>query len=73
MTALGVKALPIKCDVRSASDIDAAVSSTIRAFGRLDYVVYNAGAILWRPVIDTPLKRFDLMHQVNLLFFLQNL
>lgn len=34
-------------------------------FGKLDLAVYNAGAILWKPVIETPLARFDLMHEVN--------
>lgn len=34
-------------------------------FGKLDLAVYNAGAILWKPVIDTPLSRFDLLHEVN--------
>lgn len=34
-------------------------------FGRLDAAVYNAGAILWKPVLETPLKRFDLMMNVN--------
>ena len=27
--------------------------------------MYNAGAILWKPVIETPMKRFDLMMAVN--------
>ncbi|KAJ8302768.1 hypothetical protein KUTeg_019164 [Tegillarca granosa] len=34
-------------------------------FGGLDLAVYNAGAIMWKKVIDTPLKNFDLMQEVN--------
>ncbi|KAH3772621.1 hypothetical protein DPMN_173962 [Dreissena polymorpha] len=34
-------------------------------FGRLDAVIYNAGAITWQPVLETPLKRLDLMLDVN--------
>ena len=34
-------------------------------FHGLDVAVYNAGAILWKPVLETPLKRFDLMMAVN--------
>lgn len=34
-------------------------------FGKLDLAVYNAGAILWKPVMETPLPRFDLLHEVN--------
>lgn len=35
-------------------------------FGGLDAVVYNAGAILHEKVVNTPLKRYDLMHNVNI-------
>jgi citronellol/citronellal dehydrogenase len=31
----------------------------------LDAAIYNAGAILWKPVLETPVKRFDLMMHVN--------
>ncbi|CAH1783674.1 unnamed protein product [Owenia fusiformis] len=61
----GGKAVAIKCDCRNPSEIDGAVDTCIETFGKLDYAIYNAGAILWKPVIDTPLKRYDLMHSVN--------
>lgn len=38
---------------------------TIFRFGKLDLTVYNAGSILWEKVVDTPTKRYDLMHDVN--------
>ena len=38
---------------------------SIGRFGRIDVAVYNAGAILWKKVLDTPLSRFDLMLNVN--------
>ncbi len=43
----------------------AVIQTTMKAFGRLDLVVYNAGAIMWQSVRTTPLKRYDLMHGVN--------
>lgn len=58
-------AIPIQCDVRNDQDIASAVNTCIERFGRLDVVVYNAGAILHEKVVNTPLKRFDLMHSVN--------
>ena len=47
------------------ADIEGAVDQCLASFGQLDSVVYNAGAILWKPVKDTPLRRFDLMLDVN--------
>ena len=61
----GVTALPFKCDARSVNDINNSVKASIASFGRLDFAIYNAGAILWRSVAKTPLKNFDLMHEVN--------
>ncbi|XP_002733003.1 hydroxysteroid dehydrogenase-like protein 2 [Saccoglossus kowalevskii] len=63
--ATGGHAIPIVCNVRHEQDIKEAVDTCIKQFGKLDYVIYNAGAITWKKVMDTPLKKFDLMHQVN--------
>ena len=63
---LGLHAIPIKCNVRNAEDINNAVETCISHFGSLDAVIYNAGAILWNKVIDTSIKRFDLMLDVNI-------
>ena len=59
------RALPIVCDVRDPKAIKSAVEMSKDYFGRLDLAVYSAGAIQWRPVIDTPVKKYDLMHEVN--------
>ncbi len=63
--ALGGQALPIRVDVRNTEDIDAMVAQTARHFGRVDILVHNAGALWWQDVADTPMARFDLMHEVN--------
>jgi citronellol/citronellal dehydrogenase len=34
-------------------------------FGRIDILINNAGALWWRPLLDTPVKRFDLVMSVN--------
>jgi citronellol/citronellal dehydrogenase len=61
----GGKALPCVTDIRSEEQVAAAVEKTVRAFGGIDVLVNNASAIHLTPTPATPMKRFDLMHQVN--------
>jgi citronellol/citronellal dehydrogenase len=63
--ALGRKALPIRLDVRDAEACDAAVKAAIESFGRVDALINNAGALWWADVVDTPVKRFDLIMSIN--------
>lgn len=61
----GGRALPIQCDIREEEQVRAAVAQTIATFGCLDILINNASAIWLRGTLDTPMKRFDLMQQVN--------
>ncbi len=63
--AAGGKALAIRCDIRDEGAVQAAVAATVERFGGLDVLVNNASAIWLRGTLDTPIKRFDLMQQVN--------
>lgn len=63
--AKGVKALPIACDVRDVEAIQAMVAQAHENFGRIDILINNAGALWWEPVMKTPVKRFDLMMDIN--------
>lgn len=63
--ALGGRALALKCDIREEDQVRAAVAATVDAFGGLDILINNASAIWLRGALDTPMKRFDLMQQVN--------
>jgi len=63
--ALGVKSLAIRCDVRSEEEIEAMVQQTVEKFGRVDILINNAGALWWKKMIDTPIKRYDLINQIN--------
>ena len=63
--ALGGRALALKCDIREEDEVRAAVAATVDAFGGIDILVNNASAIWLRGALDTPMKRFDLMQQVN--------
>jgi citronellol/citronellal dehydrogenase len=61
----GGNALPLLVDVRDEPQVKNAIGQTVATFGGLDIVVNNASAVARTPVIDTDMRRFDLMHQVN--------
>jgi citronellol/citronellal dehydrogenase len=61
----GGKALPIACDIRDDAAVLAAVAKTVETFGGIDVLVNNASAISLTGTLETPMKRFDLMHQIN--------
>ena len=61
----GGQALPVKLDVRDDTAIANAVSRAVDRFGGLDILVNNASAITLQNTLDLPMKRFDLMHAVN--------
>ncbi len=63
--AAGGHALALECDVREETQVDAAIARTVERFGGIDICINNASAISLTPILDTPIKRFDLMHQVN--------
>jgi len=63
--ALGGRALALQCDIREEDQVRAAVAVAVDAFGGVDILVNNASAIWLRGALDTPMKRFDLMQQVN--------
>ncbi len=52
-------------DVRDADQIEAMTAQTMTRFGRIDILINNAGALWWKPVLETPAKRFDLVMGVN--------
>ena len=63
--AAGGKALALQCDIRDEANVEAAVAATVERFGGIDILVNNASAIWLAGIEDTPMKRFDLMQQVN--------
>jgi citronellol/citronellal dehydrogenase len=61
----GGKALPIACDIRDEQSVDKAIADTAAKFGGIDILVNNASAISLTGTLQTPMKRFDLMNQIN--------
>ena len=61
----GGKALPVLCDIRSEEMVAEAVQATVDAFGGIDICINNASAIQLTGTLETDMKRYDLMHQIN--------
>ena len=61
----GGKALPCIVDIRFEDQVEAAVAKTMATFGGIDILVNNASAIHLTDTVSTPMKRYDLMHQIN--------
>ena len=63
--AEGGQGLALQCDIREEEQVKAAVAATVERFGGIDILVNNASAIWLQGALQTPMKRFDLMQQVN--------
>ncbi len=61
----GGKALPLPCDIRDEQSVETAVAETVAKFGGIDILVNNASAISLTGTLQTPIKRYDLMAQIN--------
>jgi len=62
----GGDAFAVEVDLRTAEEAESLVSETIVRFGRIDTLVNAAGVMLNGPSIDSPLKDWDQMVDVNL-------
>ncbi|MEB4591421.1 NAD(P)-dependent oxidoreductase [Candidatus Thiothrix sp. Deng01] len=63
--AAGGKALPLQADIRDEGQVSNAVQQTVATFGGIDILVNNASAINLSGTLETAMKRYDLMQQVN--------
>jgi citronellol/citronellal dehydrogenase len=63
--AAGGNALACVTDIRFEEQVQAAVDKTVATFGGIDILVNNASAIAIVGTLDTPMKRYDLMHSIN--------
>ncbi len=63
--AAGGHALALQVDIRDEAEVAAAAAQAAERFGGIDILVNNASAIWLAGTTETPMKRFDLMHQVN--------
>src|SRR6478672_79968 len=65
METAGGQALPLVVDVRDEASVMAAVEQTVQRFGGIDICINNASAIQLTGTLQTDMKRYDLMHQIN--------
>lgn len=63
--AAGGKALPIVGDIRDEEAVKAAVERAVEEFGGIDFCINNASAINLSPPGELPVKRYDLMLDIN--------
>src|SRR3954464_8261153 len=61
----GGKALPLPGDIRNEDQVLDAVAKTVEQFGGIDIVVNNASAIQIEGSETLPMKRYDLMQNIN--------
>lgn len=66
IAGIGRRSWAVKADVRSLSDLDTMVSSTIDHFGRIDILVNSAGVDPMRPMLEITEHDWDLIMDVNL-------
>jgi citronellol/citronellal dehydrogenase len=52
-------------DIRFEDQVEAAVEEAVKTFGGIDILVNNASAISLTGTLETSMKSFDLMHQIN--------
>ncbi|ARU55840.1 hydrolase of the alpha/beta-hydrolase fold-like protein [Oleiphilus messinensis] len=65
VTRAGGQALPLQLNVQDEAQIKECIDQAADHFGSLDILINNAGAIKLQGVEKLPVKRFDLMYQVN--------
>ena len=63
---LGVDAFAVKADVGVGAEVRQMVADVAARFGRLDFLVNNAGVQTWTPLLDVTEEEWDLVIRTNL-------
>ena len=61
----GGKCLPLQVDVRYEDQVITAINKAVETFGGIDILINNASAISLTDTPNTEMKRYDLMHGIN--------
>jgi citronellol/citronellal dehydrogenase len=62
---MGGKALAVRADISNEQDVDNLQEAALAAFGHVDVLVNNAGISIPGPLLEIPIKRWDLVWRVN--------
>jgi|MudIll2142460700_1097286.scaffolds.fasta_scaffold36161_2 NAD(P)-dependent dehydrogenase (short-subunit alcohol dehydrogenase family) len=63
---MGGKVVPVRCDVTDEASVSSMVEKCLSAFAKIDILVNNAGVAFHYPIVETPLKRWEIIIKVNL-------
>jgi glucose 1-dehydrogenase len=66
VAALGDQAIGVEADVSKVADLERLIAETVKAFGRLDVMVNNAGVETRTSVLDTTEHDYDKVLNINL-------
>jgi 3-oxoacyl-[acyl-carrier protein] reductase len=66
LTKLGATFLAVVCDVSSRKQVEAAIATTVKEFGRLDILVNNAGLLKSFTIEDTTDELIDKTLDINI-------
>ena len=66
VTALGDRAIGVDADVSKIADLERLIDATVKAFGRLDIMVNNAGIETRTSLLETSEEQYDKVLKVNL-------
>ena len=61
----GGQCLPCVVDIRHEDQVQRAMEDGAKKFGGIDILINNASAISLTGTLETPMKKYDLMNQVN--------
>ena len=64
--ALGRRSLFIETDVTKKSSVEAMVAKTVEEFGKVDFIMNNAGIVIWEKAEDVSEKDWMAVMNVNL-------
>ncbi len=62
---LGVRALPVACDVAKTEDCQNLIDVTVKEFGTVDILINNAGITWAADSLNYPMDRWDKVFKVN--------
>ena len=66
VAALGAKAIGVQADVSKIADLEKLMDAAVKAFGRVDVMVNNAGVETRTSVLDTTEEQYDRVLRINL-------
>lgn len=66
IVGLGGRALPVRVDITDEEGVGELLRQTLAEFGRVDILVNNAAGAYYKPLVDTPTARWDMVTNVNL-------